>query len=79
MHSLLCCIQTIQPLACLLESWRFLKGYILRGGIREGFHGFLIAIVGAFEVAIKYAKLRELEINEELASQRDAVTDETEG
>jgi hypothetical protein len=42
--------------------WRFFKGYILRGGILEGFHGFLIAVIGSFEVTVKYAKLRELEI-----------------
>jgi glycosyltransferase involved in cell wall biosynthesis len=45
--------------------WRFFKGYILRGGVREGFRGYLIALIGAFEVAIKYAKLKELELTGE--------------
>ncbi len=58
--------------------WRFFKGYVLRGGLREGFHGYLIAMLGAFEVAIKYAKLRELEINDKLATSRGEDTDDTE-
>lgn len=42
--------------------WRFFRGYFIRGGLLEGFHGLIIALLAAFEVAIKYAKLRELEL-----------------
>jgi glycosyltransferase involved in cell wall biosynthesis len=42
--------------------WRFFKGYVLRGGFLDGFAGFVIAVLGAVEVFVKYAKLRELEL-----------------
>lgn len=40
---------------------RFLKGYLLGGGFLDGAHGLLIALISAFGVAMKYAKLWELE------------------
>jgi len=40
---------------------RFLKGYFLRGGFRDGTHGYVIAMICAFGVFAKYAKLWELE------------------
>jgi glycosyltransferase involved in cell wall biosynthesis len=42
---------------------RFLKGYVMRLGILDGRRGFLIALVSAFGVCMKYAKLWELERN----------------
>ncbi|MBI3796325.1 MAG: glycosyltransferase [Deltaproteobacteria bacterium] len=39
--------------------WRFLRFYFLRGGIRDGLPGFLVAATSAFYVFLKYAKLRE--------------------
>ncbi|MBW7907491.1 MAG: glycosyltransferase family 2 protein [Kiritimatiellae bacterium] len=41
--------------------FRFLKAYILRRGFLDGRRGFLIALVSAFGVCMKYAKLWELE------------------
>jgi len=41
--------------------WRFFKGYIWKGGILDGLPGFLIALIIAFGVYLKYAKLWELE------------------
>ncbi len=41
--------------------FRFLKAYVLRGGFLDGRRGFLIALVSAFGVCMKYAKLWELE------------------
>ncbi|MCK5803287.1 MAG: glycosyltransferase family 2 protein [Lentisphaeria bacterium] len=41
------------PLAC------FLKGYIFKGGFREGMPGFIVAISTSFYVFVKYAKLWE--------------------
>lgn len=41
--------------------WRFVKGYIMRRGYLDGWRGLIIAIINAFGVATKYAKLWELE------------------
>ncbi|HIF95292.1 MAG: glycosyltransferase family 2 protein [Myxococcales bacterium] len=35
---------------------RFLRGYILRGGFRDGIPGFIIAAASSFYVLLKYAK-----------------------
>ena len=40
--------------------FRFLKGYILKGGILDGMHGFIIAMVCSFASFAKYAKHWEL-------------------
>jgi hypothetical protein len=45
--------------------WRFLKAYVLRQGFRDGRRGLLIACVSSFSVALKYAKLWEIELQEE--------------
>jgi len=39
---------------------KFLGGYVLRGGWRDGFHGFVIARISAHATFLKYAKLRQL-------------------
>lgn len=41
--------------------FRFLKAYVLRRGFLDGRRGFLIALVAAFGVCMKYAKLWELQ------------------
>ena len=41
--------------------WRFVKGYIIRRGFMDGFHGFTISSITSFGVLMKYAKLWELE------------------
>jgi len=41
--------------------WRFVRGFIFRSGWIDGRRGFIIAVVNAFGVAMKYAKLWELE------------------
>lgn len=40
---------------------RFIKGYLLKGGFRDGLRGFIIAVIIAYGVAMKYAKLWECE------------------
>ncbi len=40
--------------------FRFVKGYVLKLGFLDGRRGWLIALISAFGVAIKYAKLWEL-------------------
>lgn len=41
--------------------FRFFKAYVIRRGFLDGRRGFLIALVSAFGVCMKYAKLWELE------------------
>lgn len=40
---------------------RFIKMYLLRGGWRDGMQGMIAALMGAFYVFLKYAKLWELQ------------------
>ena len=40
---------------------RFLKGYVLKQGFREGLPGFIVSAATAYYVFMKYAKLWELE------------------
>jgi hypothetical protein len=40
---------------------RFLRMFVVRQGFRDGWRGFLLAVIGAFYVFLKYAKLLELE------------------
>jgi glycosyltransferase involved in cell wall biosynthesis len=40
--------------------FRFFRGYFLRGGFRDGMHGFVVAVVAAFSAFLKYAKQWEL-------------------
>jgi glycosyltransferase involved in cell wall biosynthesis len=44
--------------------WRFFKAFFFRGGFLDGRRGFMIAMVSSFAVAMKYAKLWELELEE---------------
>lgn len=53
--------------------FRFFKAYILRGGFLDGKRGFIIALISAFGVCMKYAKLWELEYRNR-ASQRVSRT-----
>ena len=46
---------------CLRPPARFLRGYILKGGFRDGIPGLVVAAATAFHVFLKYAKLWELE------------------
>ncbi len=39
---------------------RFLKGYVLKRGFLDGWHGFIIAIISMFAAFMKYAKVWEL-------------------
>lgn len=40
---------------------RFFKFYFLKGGLREGLPGFIVAVLEGYYVFLKYAKLWELE------------------
>ncbi len=44
----------------LRTAWRFLSGYLLRGGFLEGVPGLAAATVSSFYVFLKWAYLREL-------------------
>lgn len=39
---------------------KFIGDYLLRGGFRDGWHGFVIARISAHATFLKYAKLRQL-------------------
>ena len=43
---------------------RFLKGYLLKGGVLDGWQGFLAAAMTSYHVFAKYAKLRALRSTE---------------
>lgn len=43
--------------------FRFLKGFVFKMGFLDGRRGFIIAAISALGVAMKYAKLWELQIN----------------
>jgi glycosyltransferase involved in cell wall biosynthesis len=45
-------------------AFRFLKGYVLRGGFLKGLPGLLVSVSSAYYVFMKYAKLWELERGE---------------
>ena len=51
---------------------RFLRGYLLRQGFRDGVPGLVIASVTAFHVFLKYAKLWELQAREARAQRGGA-------
>ena len=44
--------------------WRFLRGYLLRGGFSKGLPGFAVSVSSAYYVFMKYAKLWESERSE---------------
>jgi hypothetical protein len=44
----------------------FFKMFILRRGFLDGMHGFILSILSANYVFVKYAKLREIEIQPKL-------------
>jgi glycosyltransferase involved in cell wall biosynthesis len=41
--------------------WRFFSDYFLKFGFLDGYYGFIISILNAYETLLKYAKLKELE------------------
>ena len=45
----------------LRPGWKFLRMYVLKGGFLDGLAGFIVAVLGAYYVFLKYAKLREIE------------------
>ncbi len=45
----------------LRPAWRFVRGYFLRLGFLDGWQGFVVAKMIAFESFLRYAKVRELQ------------------
>lgn len=41
-------------------AFRFFRDYVLKGGFRDGFYGYLIARNSAHGIFLKYAKLRDM-------------------
>jgi glycosyltransferase involved in cell wall biosynthesis len=51
--------------------FRFFKSFVWKRGFQEGAAGFFVAATAAFYVFMKYAKLRELEINRAVKNSRE--------
>jgi len=56
-------------------SWRFFKAYIIRGGFRDGYNGFVISSLSAYTSFLKYLKLRQMNI--EAKEKMDKKDDKT--
>ncbi len=50
--------------------WRFFRGYLLKTGFLDGKRGLIIALINAFGVAMKYAKLWEIEREQGIQKKR---------
>ncbi len=59
--------------------FRFLKGYVMKQGFRDGVAGFVIAVASAFGVFLKYAKLWEMQYVRSAPAPDKAGTSEPEG
>lgn len=46
--------------AVLVPPVKFLECFFLKGGVRDGFAGFVVAVVHAFTAFLRFAKLQEL-------------------
>ncbi len=56
--------KTTNPITMSMRfMWHFFKAYILRGGFRDGYNGFVISSVSAYESFLKYLKLRQLNLD----------------
>ncbi|NCA82480.1 MAG: glycosyltransferase family 2 protein [Opitutae bacterium] len=55
--------------------WRFCKSYLVKRGFLDGRQGFIIALMSAFGVFVKYAKLMELWIQHRLPKKDPAPHD----
>ena len=44
----------------LNPTWRFIKEYVIKGGFRDGYMGFQIAVMAGYAGFLRYAKLRAL-------------------
>ena len=44
--------------------WRFFRDYFLNGGFLDGFYGLVVCINSAYEVFLKYVKLRKIVLDE---------------
>jgi len=44
----------------VLPATRFLKSYLLKGGLLDGFAGLVISVFNGYAIFVRYAKLREI-------------------
>ena len=58
------------PFARMLlhPAWRFSLAYFLRKGFLDGLPGFVIAVVNSYYVFLKYAKLKELYLEDKISA-----------
>ena len=48
---------------CFKPLWKFFKDYILQGGFRDGYYGFVISVISSHATFLKYVKIKELQKN----------------
>ena len=58
--------------------FRFFKAYFLRTGFLDGLQGFIIALVSAFGVTMKYAKMWEIQLNQRTSEPARTAPPQTE-
>lgn len=46
------------------SEYRFIRTYILKAGFLDGFYGFIISVIAAYVVFIKYAKAAQIQRNQ---------------
>ena len=54
-------------------GFKFFKVYILKGGFRDGWRGYVIARNSAYSVFLKYSKLKQLEVEKQEKSKVQAI------
>jgi glycosyltransferase involved in cell wall biosynthesis len=42
------------------SCWKFLRNYIFKGGVLDGYYGYIICRISAFATFLKYVKLKQL-------------------
>jgi glycosyltransferase involved in cell wall biosynthesis len=51
--------------------YRFFKAYFIKLGFLDGFYGFVIAVVSAYAVFLKYAKAQQIKLGRQLATEKN--------
>jgi len=51
--------------------WRFVRHFFLFRGYRDGKAGFIISMMAAFSVFLKYARVWEMRIKEKQANEKE--------
>jgi glycosyltransferase involved in cell wall biosynthesis len=53
--------QKVTAFSLIIKScWKFVRDYIFKGGILDGYYGYIVCRISAFATFLKYVKLKEL-------------------